>query len=144
MQTATIDRAPSDYAQARRAELLPLVEAWKAAEDAYSAYTTPAAALAERNILDALNNAHRAGLVLLIDDLTSALSHVDGCMAASRAERERLSNAREAAREAMSKAGYGCYSINDLELLALWTTPGRPDLEVFLHGRIDYLAGMGE
>jgi hypothetical protein len=145
MQTTTTERAPSAYANARAAELLPLVEAWKAAEDAYSsANIAPAAAEAERNILAALNHAKRANLILLVDDLTSALSHVDGCAHAAQVERNRLADARQAARDALSVAGYGVYSIYDVDRLIELCCYQRPELEGFLVAWIDYLAGMAE
>lgn len=116
-------------------QLLELLQAWRASEDAYgTAGFEPAASAAERSIIAALNHAKRANLILLIDDLTSALSHVDGCMAAH--------DAREAARAALQAAGVSVYCYQQMQELADETSD--PALEVHLQGRADYLREMGE
>lgn len=123
-------------------QLLSLLQAWRASEDAYSQDTEPAASKAERFIIGALNNAKHAGMILLVDDLTAALSHVDGCSAAYEARRKELSDAREAARNALRDAGVSVYDYTRMQELA--DQAADPALQVFLLCRADYLKEMGE
>lgn len=124
-------------------QLLELLQAWRASEDAYgTAGFEPAASAAERSIIAALNHAKRANLILLVDDLTAALEHVDGCMAAYEARRKEVSDAREAARAALQAAGVSVYSYEQMQELADETSD--PALQVHLQGRADYLREMGE
>jgi hypothetical protein len=134
METATLDRA---------AKAVPLIQAWKLADEARNNFFEPAAAQAERAILTALNHAHRAGMILLVDDLTSALSHVDGCAAAYETERRRRSEASHDARVAVIAAGFGCFEYEAIEGL-IDLCHGRPDLEAFLSKQLDFINEMAE
>lgn len=134
MKSETVDQA---------GQAIALVRAWKAAEDACSNLREPAASLAERSILTALNHASRAGMVLLTDDLTAALSHVDGCAAAFEAERSRLVDARFAARADVVAAGFQIYTYDGVSDL-LNAVDGYPELDAFVTEWGDYVAGMVE
>lgn len=123
-------------------QLLNLLQAWRASEDAYGSHDEPAASKAERFIIGALNNAKHAGMLLLVDDLTAALSHVDGCSRAYDARRQELSETREAARAALRQVGISVYSHTQMQDLA--DQAADPAMQVFLQCRADYLREMGE
>lgn len=114
-----------------------LARKWLNAHNATRNLSKPAAAEAETHILIALNQARRAGLTLLIDDLTAALTHVDGCNKSHQKRCGEQFDEMYKAQAALIDAGFdvtrpdGCEALNDLTQDA--------ELEHFLLGRADSL-----
>jgi hypothetical protein len=98
-------------------ELGALALRWAEANKALHDHHMPAAAHAELCIIEAIKQAEYAGLTLLQDDLSAALTHVDGCWKAHCAKEDALAAAEKQAREDLIAAGVNPLSQGDVDRL---------------------------